>query len=205
MGGSIGVHKGGYDPFSYDITPQLKGDGPQELIVRVYSPLNSLGVPRGKQTLHPQGFMYTASSGIWQPAWLEPVHESGVKDLRIIPDVDASALRLTVNSFGADSGLAMSVTVKASGRVVQTAAGISNKELLIPIDHPRLWSPDDPFLYDLEVELLKDGKPLDMVSSYFGMRKINIAKVDGVMRPLLNGKFVFQMGALEQGFWPDGI
>ena len=204
-GCSLGVHKGGYDPFRYDITPQLKGDGPQELMVRVYSPLNALGVPRGKQTLHPKGFMYTASSGIWQPVWLEPVAESAVKDLRIIPDVDASRLRLTVNCDGADSGLSVSVTVKESGRVAQTARGIPNKEMFIPINHPRLWSPAEPFLYDLEIELSRNEKPLDKVTSYFGMRRISIANIDGVMRPLLNGKFVFQMGPLDQGFWPDGI
>lgn len=204
-GCNIGVHKGGYDPFSYDITSQLKGDGPQELMVRVYSPLNALGVPRGKQTLHPKGFMYTASTGIWQPAWLEPVAESAVKDLRIIPDVDASGLRLTVNCDVADSGLSVSVMVKESGRVAQTARGIPNKEMLVHINHPRLWSPDEPFLYDLEIELSRNEKLLDKVTSYFGMRKISIANIDGVMRPLLNGKFVFQMGPLDQGFWPDGI
>ncbi len=97
-GQSVGIHHGGYDPFSYDITPYLNG-GTQELIVQVYSPEDNGGQPRGKQTLYPGGIMYTSSSGIWQPVWLEPVDASGIQNLLIIPDVDNSRLRLTVNTL----------------------------------------------------------------------------------------------------------
>ena len=116
-GQSLGVHKGGYDPFSFDITPYLTGSGSQELIVQVYSPMDNGGQPRGKQTLYPGGIMYTSSSGIWQPVWLEPVDASGVQNLVIVPEVDNSRVRLTVNT-SATNGVAVSAAVIDGSTVV---------------------------------------------------------------------------------------
>ncbi len=202
-GASVGVHKGGYDPISYDITGQIKGDGPQEIIVRVYAPVDNAGEPRGKQTLYPHGIMYTSSSGIWQPVWLEPVAPAGISDLKIVPDVDHARLHLTVNTFAA-AGVSVSVTVISNEVPVATATGRPNTELNLPIPNPSLWAPDHPFLYDLKITALQAGLPVDTVTSYFGMRKISVGTIGGVKKMLLNDRFVFQLGPLDQGFWPDG-
>jgi hypothetical protein len=202
-GRSVGIHKGGYDPFSYDITPYLNGAA-NELLVQVYSPEDNGGQPRGKQTLYPGGIMYTSASGIWQPVWLEPVDSSGVSDLQIIPDVDNSRLRLTVNTY-ATSGVVVSATVLDTGAVVNTASGNPQTELDVPIPNPKLWSPNSPFLYDLQISVVHDGVTNDSVTSYFGMRKISINVVNGIPKIFLNNQGLFEMGPLDQGFWPDGI
>lgn len=204
-GKSVGVHRGGYDPFSYDITPFLSGKGPQELVVRIFDPTEKGGQPRGKQATQGIDIMYTPSTGIWQTVWLEPVPKISIRDIKITPDIDHSSLKLTVNTTASAKGIAVAVKVKASGRVVQSKAGGSGTEMTIPVPNARLWSPDDPFLYDLSVALIQDRKTIDEISSYFGMRKISTGKVNGVQKILLNNKFVFQLGALDQGFWPDGI
>ena len=202
-GQTVGTHKGGYDPFSYDITPYLNG-GTNELIVNVYSPEDHAGEPRGKQTLHPGGIMYTSASGIWQPAWLEPVDASGVNDLKIVPDVDNSQLRLTVNTY-TTNGVTVVATVSSNGVPVNTVTGIPQAELDIPVPHVNLWSPDNPFLYDLRVSTVRNGVTNDTVNSYFGMRKISIQLVSGVPEIYLNNQPCFAMAPLDQGFWPDGI
>ena len=127
-GQSLGIHKGGYDAFSYDITPYLVGSGAQELIVRVYNPVDNGSQPRGKQTLYPGGIMYTSSSGIWRSVWLEPVSASGVQSLTMIPDVDNSRLRLTVTTY-ATSGVTVSATVLDGAVVVTNLTGTPQTEL----------------------------------------------------------------------------
>lgn len=204
-GTSLGIHKGGYDPFSYDITPYLSGTGPQELIVRVYDPTDNGGYPRGKQTLNPGGIMYTPSTGIWQTVWLEPVAQTGIKDIKIVPDLDNSSVKLTVNTSGSVSGVTVAVKVKDNGTVVQAATGNPNSEFRVAVPNPKLWSPDTPFLYDLELSVVQNGTTLDTVGSYFGMRKISMGTVNGVKKILLNNQDVFEMGVLDQGFWPDGL
>jgi hypothetical protein len=203
-GRSVGLHSGGYDPFSYDITSYLIGSGPQELIVQVWSPEDNGSQPRGKQTLYPGGIMYTSSSGIWQPVWLEPVDASGVSDLQIIPDVDNSRLRLTVNTYSTN-GVTVYATALAGGTVVTATSGAAGTELDLPLPYPNLWSPANPFLYGLQITLTHNGATNDNVSSYFGMRKISTNTVNGVPRILLNSQLLFGMGPLDQGYWPDGI
>jgi len=203
-GKSASRHKGSYDPVSCDISKFLTGNGPQEVVVRVFSPVSNGGQPRGKQTLYPQGIMYASSSGIWQSVWLEPVAAAGISDLKFTPDVDHSQLHLTVNSYATDS-VTVSVTVSSNGVPVGTAvSGKANQELAVPVPGTRLWSPEDPFLYDLKVTARKSSGDEDVVTSYFGMRKISAGTVDGVKKMLLNNQFVFQLGPLDQGFWPDG-
>lgn len=202
-GQSVGIHKGGYDPFSYDITALLNG-GTNELIVRVYSPQDNGGQPRGKQTLYPGGIMYTASSGIWQPVWLEPVSPQGVGNLQIIPDIDNARLRLTVNTYSS-SGQQIVAVVSSNGVVVSTLTGSPKTEMDLPVPTPNLWSPENPFLYDLQVSVISGGLTNDSVSSYFGMRKISTNIVNGIPEIYLNNKSYFGMGPLDQGFWPDGI
>lgn len=205
-GTSLGIHKGGYDSFSYDVTPYLIGKGPQELIVRVYDPTDAAGNPRGKQTLHQGGIMYTSTSGIWQTVWLEPVSAtSSINNLKIEPDVDAGRLKLTVNTLGLATGTTITATVKDGKTTVGTVNGNTNTVLYIPIPKVKLWSPEKPFLYDLKVDLKNCNKTIDTVRSYFGMRKISMGLVNGVNKLLLNNKVTFLMGPLDQGFWPDGL
>jgi len=202
-GSQVGIHKGGYDPISYDITSYLNG-GSNELIVQVYSPEDNASEPRGKQTLYPGGIMYTSASGIWQPAWLEPVDASGVKDLHIVPDIDNSQLRLTVDCY-ATTGVTVMATVLTNGIPAITYSGTPQTELDIPVANPILWSPENPYLYGLQITTVHNGTTNDAVTSYFGMRKISIQKVSGIPQIYLNNQPYFEMGPLDQGFWPDGI
>lgn len=205
-GKSVGTHQGGYDPFSFDITHALSGSGPQELIVRAFDPTNDGGQPRGKQTLRPGGIMYTPTSGIWQTVWLEPVSLGGIERLKIVPDLDNSAVRIRIDPLGeAPADTEVTLDVKDGDRVVATAKGKPGTELAIKVPDAKLWSPDSPFLYDIQATVVSGGRTLDQVTSYFGMRKISLGKEGNVTRMLLNGKFVFQIGPLDQGFWPDGI
>ena len=204
-GKSVGVHKGGYDPFSYDVTPYLSQGGTQEIIVRVYDPTELGGQPRGKQTDDIGGIMYTPTTGIWQTVWLEPVERRSIHDLKIVPDVDRSELHLTVNTTDSAAPETVSVMVEDGGKVVKKFEGKANAALEIPIANPKLWSPDHPFLYDLKISLEQNNRATDNVSSYFGMRKIGIGKVGKFNRILLNNEYVFERGPLDQGFWPDGI
>ena len=206
-GKSVGVHKGGYDGFNYDITPFLNATGSQEVIVRVYDPTDLFGAPRGKQTIADQryGIMYTPTTGIWRTVWLEPVEKASISNLKLIPDVDGKRLKITVSTLSAESGVTVSATAKDGSKTVGTISGAVGAELYIPIANAKLWSPDSPFLYDLTVTLKKDGKTLDNVSSYFGMRKVSLGMEGGFNKIFLNDKFLFQIGPLDQGFWPDGI
>jgi Glycosyl hydrolases family 2, sugar binding domain/Glycosyl hydrolases family 2, TIM barrel domain/Glycosyl hydrolases family 2 len=204
-GQKLGSHRGGYDGFSFDVTEALKPQVSQELIVGVWDPTDGGPQPRGKQVLKPSGIYYTPTTGIWQSVWLEPVPAASIASLRIVPDVDGAAVRVSVQIAGKDNGLGLRATASA-GKMSVTAEGTPGTELTLSIPSPRLWSPDDPFLYDLAVELRSGGKTVDHVDSYFGMRKISVGPDEkGVTRLLLNGKPVFQVGPLDQGFWPDGL
>ena len=200
-GKELGIHRGGYDAFSFDITAALKAEGPQEIGVDVFDPTDLGGQPRGKQTLHAGGIMYTPTSGIWQTVWLEPVAEKHIESLRLTPDLDGGCLHLTVGGTGTVEAIASD-----AGEEVAKVRGEASSQLKLAISNPKLWSPDSPHLYDLSVSLKSGGKTLDTVTSYFGMRKLALGKDEiGVTRLMLNGKFVFQVGPLDQGFWPDGV
>lgn len=196
-GQKAGTHAGGYDAFSFDITSYLK-TGNNVLIVAAHD-LNDGRTPSGKNG--PRGD-YTFSSGIWQAVWLEPVNKNYIKNIRLLPDLANSRLKVLV-----DAGQAtVSAIASEDHRIVAQVKGESGTAFYIPIPNPRLWSPDDPFLYDLKLSLNdKNGKVTDEIVSYFGMRDVRLGKVNGVVRPLLNGKFVMQIGLLDQGYWPDGI
>ncbi len=204
-GQSAGIHKGGYDPITYDITPYLSGSGAQELIVRVYDPTDAAGYPRGKQTLNPGGIMYTSCSGIWQPVWLEPVPANSIASLRLVPDIDNQRLNVSVNLTGPTNGISINAVARIGTNFVSSVSGAAGSNLLLPVPNPNLWSPTNPFLYDLDVTISNASTKLDFVSSYFGMRKLSIATNNGFVKMLLNNQFVFQFGPLDQGFWPDGI
>ncbi|MGW4977819.1 PA14 domain-containing protein [Streptomyces mirabilis] len=197
----VAEHRGGYDRFGVDVTDALKPGRTQELIVGVYDPTDAASgenPPLGKQRLDPRGIWYTPTSGIWQTVWMEPVAPDHVDSLKLTPDVDGG--RLTVEPKGVRDGLPVTATAYEGGRKVATATGRTGQPLTLKIAHPRLWSPDDPFLYDLRVSVGRDR-----VGSYFGMRSISVEKVEGTPRTVLNGKPVFMMATLDQGFWPDGL
>ena len=202
----VGQHKGGYDPFAFDITGALKKEGSQEIIVGVFDPTDQGDQPRGKQVLKPGGIMYTPTTGIWQTVWLEPVATSHVSDFLIVPDVDAKKIRVTVQSTGEPGSQTVRLLVSDAGKQIVETEGKVGEEIELPLNSPKLWSPSHPFLYDLRVELKDNGRSVDVVRSYFGMRKIEIAPdKNGINRILLNGEFLMQVGPLDQGFWPDGI
>jgi hypothetical protein len=207
-GKQLGTHRGGYDPFSLDVTDALTASGPQELIVKVLDPSDAGYQPHGKQVNKPGGIMYTATTGIWQTVWLEPVPAARIAGLTITPDLDASALRLTVQGEGTAAGQSVEAVVQTGGSDVVRASGSVGSEIVlaIPKESLKFWTPDTPFLYDLAVTLRDGQRAVDQVTSYFGMRKIALGKDEqGILRPMLNGKFLFQMGPLDQGFWPDGL
>ncbi|MFI1732269.1 PA14 domain-containing protein [Streptomyces acidicola] len=200
-GTRVAEHKGGYDKFSADVTDALKPGRTQELIVGVYDPTdaaNGENPPLGKQRLDPSGIWYTPSSGIWQTVWMEPVAADHVESLKLVPDAESG--RLTVEAKGVRDGVPVTATAYDRGRKVATASGRTGTPLTLTIRDPHLWSPDDPFLYDLKVSV-----GADRVGSYFGMRSVAVEKVNGTPRTLLNGEPVFMMATLDQGFWPDGL
>ncbi|MGW2830761.1 PA14 domain-containing protein [Streptomyces sp. NPDC001286] len=200
-GVKVTEHQGGYDKFGVDVTDALKPGRTQELIVGVYDPTDAASgenPPLGKQRLDPSGIWYTPTSGIWQTVWMEPVARDHVDALKLTPDVANS--RLTVEPQGVRDGVPVTATAYAGHRKVATARGRTGSPLTLTVHDPHLWSPDDPFLYDLKVTVGSDR-----VGSYFGMRSISVEKVNGVPRTLLNGKPVFMMATLDQGFWPDGL
>ncbi|HSU54757.1 MAG TPA: glycoside hydrolase family 2 TIM barrel-domain containing protein [Candidatus Dormibacteraeota bacterium] len=204
-GRQIGQHQGGYERFGFDITDALKWTGQEEMVVRVTDPTEG-DQPRGKQSLKPEGIFYIANSGIWQTVWLEPVPVICMDDLRITPDIDSKQLKLrvAVNSLAED--LEIEATARADGTEAGHVSGQPNTELSLPILKPKLWSPESPFLYDLKVRLKRGGKELDRITSYFGMRKVSLVQDrQGYTCIGLNGLAKFQIGVLDQGFWPDGI
>ncbi len=205
-GRRAGEHRGGYDPFTLDITSALEPGSEQEIIVAVWDPTSSGYQPRGKQVNEPRGIWYTPTTGIWRSVWLEPVPEVSIDHLRLVPDIDGGHLMVTAMVQAARDHDTVEVLALEGTRVVSRAVGRVNSVIELEIPEARLWYPDFPFLYDLKVTLLRDGAAVDEVESYFGMRKISLERdADGILRMMLNNEFLFQIGPLDQGFWPDGL
>lgn len=229
-GRELGSHRGGYDAFSYDITEALKNEGIQELEVSVYDPTDTGWQLAGKQTLRPAGCSYTACTGIWQTVWLEPVPPAHVESLKIVTDINKGVLHLTVMGRMPPKPIGVEVSVLEGQKRVATGQAIAGSEITeevrknlvdfykatstwfsthieIAIPEAKLWTPDDPFLYGLAITLIDEqGQKLDEVDSYFGMRTISIQPVpQGFTRLLLNNQPILLFGALDQGYWPDGI
>ncbi|NED13728.1 LamG-like jellyroll fold domain-containing protein [Streptomyces sp. SID9124] len=203
-GKKVAEHTGGYTAFTADITDAIKGSGQQEIVVAV-TDTTGPDQPTGKQSANPGGIFYTASSGIWQTVWMEPVAPAAVDSLTTTPDIDKGDLALTVNSEHASKSATVTAVARdKKGKVVGRITGPANRELSLPVAKQHLWTPDDPYLYDLEVTL-KDGRYKDTVDSYFGMRSVGIANVGGYQKIVLNGKPFFSLAQLDQGFYPDGL
>ncbi len=245
-GAFVGAHRGGFDPFSLDVTDFL-GPREAELVVGVWDPTSRGEQPRGKQHLNPQGIWYTPVTGIWQTVWLEPLPmDNHIAELRIAPDLAAAAVDVEVllGRPTRNPGLAVRLRVLEAGAEVASVIAAPDRRVRLSLGSVRPWSPSQPFLYDLVAELVPvdnplpednearrlaslhrqvplrgveeaqryaaavvAGEPVDRVTGYFGMRSIAVGRHPLSDRPtlLLNGSAEFQLGTLDQGWWPDGL
>jgi ribosomal protein S17E len=204
----VGMHKGGYDHFQFDITGFLSKEQKHEIKIVVWDPTNEGSQPIGKQALPAikNVTKYTATSGIWQTVWLEPINDVAIESIKIIPNIDNATISLQTKLVGATQGTRIKIQAFDQGKEIASSIAADDELVSLQLNQPKLWSPTNPFLYDLKLSLVKDGKVVDEVSSYFGMRKISMGRdQEGYMRILLNNAIIYQLGPLDQGYWPDGI
>ena len=198
-------HFGGTSSFQVDITPYVKAGQTHNLVVYVESDVRSTHQPSGKQNLQfaSYGCNYTRTTGIWQTVWLEAVHPEGLQSVQMIPDIDQQQLIIRPR-FYKELGGKLEVTLKDNGKVVskETVAANSLSTVILPVKKMKTWSPENPFLYDVELRVIdKAGNVVDEVKSYAGMRKVHI---EG-KKIYLNNQPYYQRLVLDQGFYPDGI
>lgn len=208
----VGSHTGGYTPFTFDITQAVKKKG-NVLKVRVWDPTDQGEQPCGKQHVKPHGIWYTPVTGIWQTVWLEVVaNETYIEDLKIIPDIDNQTVTVIPEIVNASRDIKVKVEVYAKNargrnKIVSKGRSINGEtvEVAMPVD-AILWSPDNPFLYGVDVSVYKGNKLVDYVISYFAMRKFSTEKDEnGIVRLMLNNEPIFMFGPLDQGWWCDGL
>lgn len=201
----VGKHEGGYTAFSFDITAFLQ-TGQQEIILKVWDPTDDGQQARGKQVKRPGGIYYTPVTGIWQTVWLETVPESYIETYKIITDIDQNTVSIKPEGVGLKSGDKFQVKILNQKQKIASSQTSPSEVLEIKIPNAKLWTPEKPNLYDFELSIIRNGKAIDAVKGYFGMRKIAMMPdKNGVNRLFLNNKPVFQYGPLDQGYWPDGI
>ncbi len=202
----VGVHKGGFTTFYFEISKYLKKGEDNELVVSVWDSTDKGHQEHGKQSLKPNIIFYTAVSGIWQTVWLEPVLDTYFESLTMIPNIDNETLNLKVNIIGSQKNdLIHTIILEKEGQII-TDHETPEKEILFKIQSPKLWSPDSPYLYDIIVEIKRNNVILDKVKSYFGMRKIALGRNMKDFKVIeLNNKPLLQYGTLDQGYWPDGL
>ncbi len=202
----IGTHKGGYSPFSFNITPFLQKGAEQKLLVKVWDPTDVGFQPRGKQVNNPRGIWYTPVTGIWQTVWIEPVEKTYITHLKIVPNIDGGNVTVLASAEATTSADIIEVKLLENGNVISTGKAVAGQEVFLAVPEAKLWSPETPHLYDMEVSIHRDGKVVDNVKSYFGMRKISTKRdANGIVRMQLNNKDYFHFGPLDQGWWPDGL
>jgi len=217
-GKSAGIHSGGYTPFSLDISHLLKKSGKQELCVKVLDSSDQSWQPRGKQVASPQGIWYTPVTGIWQTVWMEAVPQTHINSYYAQPDIDNGYLKVSVEAEGLQAGDRICVALKdaaigysaeqPSKTVLASAEG---PEVSFQLGDAKLWSPDSPWLYGLQVSILRDGKVIDKVEGYTAFRKVSRIYThesfgnSGYNRIALNNEPLFHFGPLDQGWWPDGL
>ena len=207
-GQQVGIHRGGYDPFSFDITSFIHRNEPNELVVQVFDPSQKGEQPRGRQSTTPSGTWYTASTGIWQTVWLEPVSPHFITTLQIHADYDVGIVTILPVINVPHKDLTVSVEALDGEETVAKCYGGCDGLLLMRFDkfNIKTWSPDSPNLYQIRVQLFCKGIAVDQVGSYFAFRKIEMVKDKGDYPMIhLNGKRLFQMGIVDQGYWPDGL
>jgi hypothetical protein len=208
-GSRVGEHRGGYDPFTFELGDTLAPDQPHTLLVAVRDPSDAGPQPRGKQVQQPNGIWYTPSSGIWQTVWLEAVPATRVRGIRVDGDRRRGTARVQIEVAGDPGGLRWAARVLYGALVVAEREGPLGQPIEVALTRARAWSPVDPFRYGLEVRLVRAGTPasiVDAVASWFALRDLAVgADAHGTTRLLLNGAPLFQYGPLDQGFWPDGL
>lgn len=206
-GVKVGQHKGGFAPFSFDITAAVKFKDDNDICVRVWDPTDDGYQPRGKQVNKPGGIWYTPVTGIWQTVWLEPVGDRYFENLKITPDIDLHTVTIEPKISSEHMGDMVEVYVFDGDRIIASGKSINGND--VSIDMPadiKLWSPSSPFLYDLRVVLSNGGKIVDEVKSYTAMRKFSTLRdKNGIMRIALNNEPIFNFGPLDQGWWPEGL
>lgn len=204
-GREAGFHRGGYDPFEIDITDFVDDGRDHELLVKVWDPGSEGYQPRGKQVNEPGGIWYTPVTGIWQSVWLEPRQHNHITSLELIPDIDAKKVYITTHISGPDTG-EIQLEIYQGPKKIAAVRGPVEKVVSVPVPDPILWKPGNPYLYDLKIRYYIDNKEFDLIDSYFGMRKIALGKDEqGFARMELNDEPIFQLGPLDQGYWPDGL
>lgn len=206
-GVELGAHRGGYERFSFDLAPHLRPAGPQELVVGVFDPTSRGDQPRGKQTLNPEGIWYTPTTGLWQSVWIEPVSPTHLELVSLAPSLAQASLDVGVAiRMAANAKPSAEIAVRAEGQEVARGTTDADGRTKLAIPSPRAWSPSDPFLYDVEIVVREGERVVDRATSYFGLRDVALrADARGVPRIELNGTPLFQIGVLDQGFWPDGV
>ena len=204
-GVSVGTHRGGYVGFRLEITKALK-EGENTIVVCADDDLRSGHQPYGKQSPRYESFgcSYTRTTGIWQTVWLEWANETFLENVRLTPDAANASLLIEAEISGNTEGVTLWAQAAFDGEYeceIETGANGNSAQMLMLIENVHLWNVGEPNLYDLTLSLRKDGKEVDRLNSYFGLRSISF---DG-MKCLINGKPVFQRLILDQGFYPDGI
>ncbi len=204
-GNKVATHEGGYDPFTVDITNALKKGSKQRLSIRVWDPTDEGPQPHGKQVVNPRGIWYTPVTGIWQTIWLETVPDTYIAYTKQTPDLDNKTLTVNSSIQNLQPGDQINVSAWKGNEKVAEKNG-TDTSVTLSIADPEMWSPSHPFLYDLKLTVMRKGKVVDEVKSYFAMRKISIAPdKNGIQKMMLNNAFLFEFGPLDQGWWPDGL
>ena len=205
-GKHIGRHEGGFDPFSFEITEALKKGNKQDVAIRVWDPTSDGPQPRGKQINDPHGIWYTPVTGIWQTVWLENVPQTYIASTKQTPNVDEGILEISANVESVQAGDQLLIEAYDQGKKISEITVNAAESAKLAVPNAELWSPSSPKLYDLAVKVVRKGKVVDKVDSYFAMRKIERkADSQGIMRLALNDEFLFHYGPLDQGWWPDGL
>jgi len=169
-------------------------------------PTNDGPQPRGKQVKNPGGIWYTPVTGIWQTVWLEAVPKTFITSVKQVPDIDNQMVHVTPSVDNLQGGDQIKISAWDGENKIAEETTTGSNELNLKITNPKLWTNDAPFLYDLKISLLRNGKQFDEVKTYFAMRKISVKPdKNGIKRIALNDKFLFQFGPLDQGWWPDGL
>ena len=212
----VGEHKGGYDPFSYDVTPYLKKSGKQTLLVKVKDAADNGFQPRGKQVNTPTGIWYTPVSGIWQTVWMEPVNPVHIDSYYVVSDIDNASMQVEVAAQTAEGDVVkvelleggLGYSAELPSQKVIAEAVVEGGKAVIAVPDMKTWSPDTPYLYGIKVSVLRGGKVLDTIQGYTAMRKVSMMKdasLNQYKRLALNNEILFQFGPLDQGWWPDGL
>ena len=212
----VGTHTGGYTHFSFDVTPYLNG-GTNTLVVKVLDETDNDLQPRGKQVSNPKGIWYTAVSGIWQSVWIEPVSKAHVADYNVVSNIKDGSVEVSVCTEGTQEGDVVRVALREGGIGYSTESGAGGTVLaegkVVPggtvslnVKDAKLWTPDSPYLYGLDLQVLRNGKVIDKVRAYTAIREVNtFIKNKNTNLMGLNGEALFHFGPLDQGWWPDGL